>query len=603
MLTTILLSAGLLISDLPSGFEEPVLDSLHAVTITADKGLTVSRTDTLKVGNSFSVSDILLQSSGFHVGDNGGSAGLKTVSLRGLGSAHTAVYIDGLRVGNVQSGQNDLGMVMSDNLGSVVVDYAQNSVSFNTARPVFADGPVASHVRLSGGSFGTWLPYARLDFRLSDRISLSASTSGVFSKGDFRYGEGLVRQNNDVSQVRAGLDLFGSLSGGDYHVKAYFNGVERGTPGSTAWPSDDRQADRNAFVQGVLRKNFSHLYTLRISGKASYDDISYSSAWGDSRYGQTEFQLNSAHDFQIRRWWKLSLAADIQWDGLKSTSYEASRLTAFSALASSFRTGPFSADVALEYNGAFDRGARSRQAFSPSANLRLKLSDGLDLVAFARRAYRVPTFNELYYVGYGNPDLSPEDAWLTDIAVDYVRTFGDSWSVKARLDGFLNLLTDKITSAPTPEDPAVWAPYNIGKVRSAGMDAAAGLAHEGEWDYSLDLKYSYQSALDMTPDADTYGQQIPYIARHVIVVSGNMSWKGWTFDPVWQMRAGRSDGTGELPDWNTLDLTLARSFPLKKYGNVLLKASARNLLDCRYETVSGYPMPGRNFIAGVEFKF
>ena len=135
------------------------------------------------------------------------------------------------------------------------------------------------------------------------------------------------------------------------------------------------------------------------------------------------------------------------------------------------------------------------------------------------------------------------------------------------------------------------------------MDAAAGLAHEGEWDYSLDLKYSYQSALDITHDADTYGQQIPYIARHVIVVRGDIAWKGWTFDPVWQMRAGRSDGTGELPDWNTLDLTLARSFSLKKYGNVLLKASARNLLDCRYETVSGYPMPGRNFIAGVEFRF
>ena len=70
MLSTILLSAGLLVSDLPAGFEEPVLDSLHAVTVTADKGLTVSRTDTLKVGNSFSVSDILLQSSGFHVGAN-----------------------------------------------------------------------------------------------------------------------------------------------------------------------------------------------------------------------------------------------------------------------------------------------------------------------------------------------------------------------------------------------------------------------------------------------------------------------------------------------------------------------------------------------------
>lgn len=599
MLTTILLSAGLLSCGLPSGLEEPVLDSLHAVTITADKGLTVSRKDTLDVGNVHSVSEILLKSSAVHVGDNGGHAGLKTVSLRGFGSAHTAIYVDGLRVGNVQSGQNDLGMIAPENVGSVVVDYAQNSISFNTARPVFENGPLATRVSLSGGSFGTWQPYARFDFRLSENLSLSANTAGLFSKGDFSYGDGLVRENNDLSQVRAGLDLFGK----DFHVKAYFNGIERGTPGSTAWPSEDRQADRNTFVQGVLNRNFSSLYTLHLSGKASYDDIFYSSSYGDSRYGQTEIQLNTAHNFQIRNWWKLSLAADVQWDGLKSSNYNASRLTAFSALASSFRAGLLSADIALEYNGAFDHGALSRHALAPSLMARLTLPEGLDISAFARRAYRVPTFNELYYVGYGNPDLRPEDAWLTDMAVDYVRPLGNSFSLKSKLDVFLNLLTDKITSAPTPEDPNIWAPYNIGKVRSAGFDAAAGVAHEGEWDYSLDLKYSYQSAVDRTPDSYTYGQQIPYIARHVVVLNGNVTWNSWTAQALWQMRAGRKDGTGDLPDWNTLDVNLAKPLTMRKAGTLLLKASARNLLDCRYETVSGYPMPGRSFMAGIEFKF
>lgn len=590
-------------SGLPSGSDEPVLDTLHAVTVTADKGVTVSRSDTLRVTNSFAASDILLQSPSFHVGDNGGAAGLKTVSLRGLGSAHTAVYIDGVRVGNVQSGQNDLGMIPMETLGSVIVDYAQNSVSFNTARPVFDDGPVAGAVRFSGGSFGTLLPSARLDFRLSDGISLSANASGLISKGDYEYGDGLVRENNDLKQIRAGLDLFGLTEGGDYHLKAYYNGSDRGTPGSVDWPSDDRQSDKNAFLQGILRKKISTLYTLHLSGKASYDDIFYSSSWGDSRYAQTEFQLNSSHDFRIRDWWKLSLAADVQWDALASTNYDASRFTAFSALASSFRTGRFSADIALEYNGAFDRAALSRHAFSPSANLRLTVIDGLDIVAFGRRAYRIPTFNELYYVGYGNPDLKPEDAWLTDVGLDFYRRFAGLWTVKAKIDGFYNFLTDKITSAPSPEDPNAWAPYNIGKVHSAGLDLVLGFAHEGEWDYSLDARYSYQSSVDKTPDSYTYGQQIPYIARNTVVLTGNLGWKGWVLNPVWQIRAGRTDGTGELPDWNTLDVTLAKSFNISKAGVLALKFSARNLMDCRYETVSGYPMPGRNFTGGIEFNF
>lgn len=605
MFLSILVSAGLLVADLPGGFHEPLPDSLDAVTVTADRGVTVSRTDTLEVGNSssFSVSDILLQNSGFHIGDNGGAAGLKTVSLRGLGSAHTSLYVDGVRMGNVQSGQNDLGMIGTGNLGSIVVDYAQNSVLFNTSRPVFGNAPVAGAVRLSACSFGTWLPSARLDFRLSDRMSLSADASGVFSKGNYEYGDGQERKNNDVSRVRAGLDLFGLLDEGDFHVKAYYNDVDRGTPGSVDWPSEDRQNDKNAFVQGVLRKTFSHVYTLNLSGKASYDDIFYSSSWGDSNYAQTEFQLNSAHVFQIRRWWKVTFAADLQWDGLRSSNYDASRLTAFSSVATSLRTSRLSADISLEYSGAFDRGSLSRSALTPSASVRLGLAEGLDLVAFGRRAYRVPTFNELYYVGYGNPELRPEDAWLTVIGMDFSRTMTGGWTVKAKLDGFCNILTDKIISAPTADDPNIWLPYNIGKVRSLGLDADLGFSHEGEWDYSFDARYSFQSAVDRTQDSDSFGLQIPYMARHTVVLTGTVSWQGWTLCPVWQIRAGRRDAAGALPDWNTFDMTLSRSLNIRSLGVLVLEVAGRNLSDCRYETVSGYPMPGRSVKGGIKFRF
>jgi len=602
MLLSILLSAGLL--GLHSGIDVPVSDSLDAVVVTTDRGVIVSRADTLSLNSSFAVSDVLLQSPGLHVGDNGGSAGLKTVSLRGMGSAHTAIYIDGVRVGNVQSGQNDLGMLGFENYSSAVVDYAQNSISFKTARPQFGASPLAGNVRISAGSFGTFLPSARMDFRLTDRLALSANASGVFSKGDFPYGDGQIRTNNDISQMRAGLDLFGNMAGGDYHVKAYYNGAERGTPGSTSYPSEDRQKDMNAFVQGVLKKTFSRLYTLHVSAKGSYDDIFYTSSWGDSRYGQTEFQLNTAQDFQIREWWKMTFAADARFDGLRSDMYEASRITALSAIASSFRADRLMANVALEYEGAYDRDGLSRNAFSPSADLRFTAFNGFDIVAFGRRAYRIPTFNELYYVGYGNPELRPENAWLTDIGIDFHRAVTNELAVKAKADVFLNLLTDKIISAPTENDPAIWAPYNIGKVRSTGLDAIFGISYvAGGLEVSFDARYSYQSAVDMTPDSYSFGQQIPYVARHTVVLKATAAWRGWTVAPVWQMRAGRTDGYGELPDWNTLDLNMSKAFSLPRTGPVALKLSLKNIFDCRYETVSGYPMPGRSIMGGIEYSF
>ena len=591
-------------ADRPAEPAEQPSDTLHAVTVTADKGVVISRTDTLHITNTFDITGELHQVPGLQLGDYGGFAGLKTVSLRGMGSPHTAVYVDGVRVGNVQSGQGDMGMLDIENFSSAVVDYAQNSISFSTVRPTFGQSRVTGKAEFKAGSFGTYLPAARIDLKLSERIALSINAAGVISKGDFPIADGATRANNDIRQVRGGVNLFGSMTDGDYHIKAFYNAAERGTPGSISWPSEDRQKDMNAYLQGVMKKSFSPLYTLRLSAKAGYDDIYYTSSWGDSQYGQTELQLNSSHVFSITSWWKVSLAADIQWDKLASTNYSASRTTAISAVSTSFNLNRLSLNAAAEYSGYFDRGEGSRHAISPSVDFRMRVIDGLDIVGFARRAYRVPMFNELYYVGYGNPDLKPEDAWLTDLGVDFHRQVSRTWNLKAKVDGFYNILSNKITSAPTAEDPNIWLPYNIGKVRSIGLDLVTGADFtHGDWKGEMDLRYSYQSAVDRTPDSYSYGQQIPYIAKHTVTASVKASWKGYELNPRWVLKSGRNDATGNLADWNTLDLTLSKTFKLRGPLSLGINIAAKNLLDCRYELVSGYPMPGRSFIGGVEMKF
>ena len=604
MFLSILISAGMLFADRLAESAEQPSDTLHAVTVTADKGVVISRTDTLEFQDAFDLTGELHRIPGLLLGDYGGFAGLKTVSLRGMGSPHTAVYVDGVRVGNVQSGQGDLGMLDIENYSSAVVDYAQNSVSFNTARPVFDNAPVAGKVKLNVASFGTYLPSARLDFRLSDKVALSVNAAGVLSKGDFPLADGSRRLNNDIRQVRGGVNLFGYMEDGEYHLKSYCNSVERGTPGSVSWPSADRQKDMNAYVQSVVRKQFGTLYTMRVSAKAGYDDIYYTSSWGDSEYGQTELQLNSSHLFRICRWFNMSLAADIQWDNLASTSYSASRLTTLSALTASFSFERLLLNIAAEYSGCFDRNHLARHALSPSMDFRLHLIDGLDVTGFGRRAYRVPMFNELYYVGYGNPDLLPEDAWLTDLGVDFKRQLTSSWAVKAKVDGFYNFLSNKITSAPVPDDPDIWLPYNIGKVRSAGFDLVAGTDYEsGDWRISMDARYSLLSAVDRTSGQYTYGQQIPYVAKHTVTADLKASWKGYVLNPRWVMKSGRTDGNGSLADWNNLDMSLSKRFMFKKVCSLSITLAAKNLLDARYELVSGYPMPGRSFIAGLELDF
>lgn len=582
----------------------PAQDTLQAVTIVADRGVVVSRTDTLSVNPFLPAGATLVQLPALYVGDYGGDAGLKTANLRGLGSAHTAIYVDGVRVANVQSGQADLGSLDFNDFSSLVVDYAQNSITLNTAKPVFhCCQKVQGAARLGYASFGTWQPYAKLAFRLGKKWSLSTHAGGLITGGNFPLEDGSLRVNNDLKQIQAGADLWGDIDGGDFHAKVFFNGSGRGTPGSLAWPSpNDRQTDRNIFGQWRLRKSFSPIYTLHLSGKTSFDKTEFISAWGNNIYEQTDFQLNSVHKFTVTPWWTLSLAANASLDGLFSDLYKQDRIGTLAALASAFRWNRLKVDVALEYAGTFDEGQKSWHSLSPSLDLRLKLSDAWDLVAFGRRAYRTPTFNELYYPGYGNPDLKPEDAWLADVGVDWHRRFGNVL-IRSRLDGFYNWLTDKIVSAPSA-DPSIWLPYNIGKVQAFGADFLFGLDYAaGDWVANASLRYSYQNAVDKTPDSYSYGEPIPYIAKHTVILSGNAAWKGWALGAVWNLRAGRHDAAGELPDWNTLDLQAGKSFRLGHKSSIGLNLMARNLLNQRYETVSGYPMPGRSFLVGLEFKF
>ena len=95
--------------------------------------------------------------------------------------------------------------------------------------------------------------------------------------------------------------------------------------------------------------------------------------------------------------------------------------------------------------------------------------------------------------------------------------------------------------------------------------------------------------MDKTPDSYTYGQQIAYIARHTVTADLKAEWKGYVLNPRWVR--------------NTLDIAISKRFTLKGSTALGINLTAKNLLNCRYELVSGYPMPGRSIMGGISLAF
>jgi signal peptidase I len=121
-----------------------------------------------------------------------------------MGSQHTAVYYNGVQLGNAQNGQVDLGRFSLDNMEEIQLYNGQKSDIFQSARefgsagnvylttrkPYFKDGEkVHVHGKMRFGSFALANPNVGVDVRLTDGLSLTIDAEYVYSNGKypFRY--------------------------------------------------------------------------------------------------------------------------------------------------------------------------------------------------------------------------------------------------------------------------------------------------------------------------------------------------------------------------------------------------------------------------------
>ena len=248
----------------------------------------------------------------------------------------------------------------------------------------------------------------------------------------------------------------------------------------------------------------------------------------------------------------------------------------------------------------------------------------LGIGGFVRRSYRMPTFNDLYYVDFGNVSLRPEDAMQYDLRLDCTLNPAAGWTLSAKAEGYYYNIKDKIVAVPTSSQFR-WTMYNIGHSHITGAEGLIsweyrtddGTADAARRDISghrtrkggltagMTARYTFQRAMDVSrPGTSTYGGQIPYIPRHSGSVTASVAWKGWRADYSFIYTGIRYSSSANLVStlmqpWTTHDITLSR-----KFGTGLtFRLTVNNILNRQYEIVPGYPMPRCNFLVSAEYTF
>lgn len=605
---------------------------------------------------SHSVADALRFFAGVQVKDYGGVGGIKTVNVRSMGSHHVGVFYDGIQVSNAQNGQVDLGMFSLDNMEAVSLHNGQRSEIFQSAkdfacagsvymwtrRPRFASGSkVALRTSLKAGSFDVVAPALTLDLRVSESVSMSLSAEYLRSSGKYRfryhkvspatglavYDTTATRNNGDIEALRTEAALFASRGAAEWYVKFYRYKSNRGVPGAivnNVWRRGERVDDDNRFAQGTLTLSPQGPYRLKALAKwatyrTHYENRDTAQLRVDNHYHQREAYLSLANLWRLNESLDASFSVDAHWNDMTADLYDFAlpeRLTlmASAAVAGSWRG--LKAQASVVVNAVSDKAKRRKLDerlchFVPALSLSWRPALGPWAIrAFAKRSFRMPTFNDLYYAEIGNAALSPERASQFNVGVAYDATpDGLARNISARADLYYNNVKDKIVAYPKGQQFR-WTMLNLGRVDICGLDvsASASLVPTEGLSFVPRLQYTWQHAIDVTNKADSYYRhQIPYVPTHSGTAALQAEWRGWALDYAFVYtgeRYSQQENTiyNYVLPWYTSDLVLSWARSLKSF-TLKLQAEVNNLLDQDYDVIVNYPMPGRNYKLTIRLSF
>lgn len=546
------------------------------------------------------VADALKLMSGITVRDYGGLGGMQTVSIRNLGAQHTGVLLDGVPVSNSQAGQIDISRFPTDAASRIELRIGQAQSLLSPASLESSSGVISliSEPKPKGFdtrlSYGSWNTIDAAVAQHGSKADIRAQYRHTDGKYPFTLTNGKLRtseRRNNGRMDDASIET--NLRTAHTHTKLYYYLSERQLPGAIILyntHNHETMGDRNALAQTRLHHSFASDFEVQALLKYNFSSTDYFDGTQINDGGITmhdyHYEQNDVLASLALRWKSISLTHDAQYNTLLTNIPETHfhhRWTTFTSFRAQYLRHWLTARAALLYTTV--SGGHSRWTPQLSLNLRGPVS----LRASWRKAFRLPSFNDLYYYRIGNRTLRPEktDEWNLGITYRHAprissdSRYGIQWS--ATVDAYFNKVEDKIVAIPTT---FAWRMYNYGKTHIRGIDFGIDLQqHWGDLALNLTANYNLQDA------------PLPYVARHSANASAILQTPWLTLGYSLQSIGQRYSSTTQtwryrLAPFQEHNLTLSRTWKVCE-----LSLTVQNLTDEQYQIIHYYPMPGRQFRA------
>lgn len=545
------------------------------------------------------VLELLRGRAGLDFANQGGTGKITSLFLRGTNSNQVLVLVDGVRVGSATSGMAALQDLPVDQIERVEIVRGPRSSLYGSEAiggviQIFtrtAGKGLQQNLSLTAGSNNLrqasagfsnrgergWVS-AQGGYQKTDGINACRGTAAGWGAGCFADEPDRDGYRNTSINVRAGYALTDTLSLEGHVLNAdSFNEYDGSIFGGN-------EADNVQQVYGgKLAWAVSDAFQLTAQVGRNRDQADNYFAAGGTRTFASNFDTRRdtasvQGDIQLAEGQQLTAGADWQNDKVTSS-------TAFD-VKDRDNTGVF-----VEYQGQF--GAHSLQASvrnddneqfgnhtTGSLGYGFALGNGFRLTASAGTGFKAPTFNDLYYPGFSNPALKPEESKSLNIGI---AQYADNWNwtfnaYETRIDQLIGYDSN-------------FDLVNVAEARIRGAELTGFLSLAG---FDINAQASFTDPRDNTSGAATYDNLLARRAR----TSGRLD-VDKSFGPV---RLGvTAAGSGHRFD------NAANTVRLAGYGTVdvrveyaindawSVQAKAANVFDREYETVAWYNQPGREY--------
>ncbi|HDR9252976.1 TPA: TonB-dependent receptor [Burkholderia vietnamiensis] len=560
-----------------------------------------------------SITQALATLPGVTVSSNGGPGSSASVSIRGSSASQVAVFIDGIPIGSPTTGIAPWADLPTEAFERVEVISGPAAASFGanamggvvqlfTRRA--AGQPNQTSVSFGGGSNKTF----DTQLRTSGTVP---STGPLAALGGLTYSLGLHDYNT------AGIDATRPVL--PYHEA-----------GRNPYHAQDLDARL-----GYARDNWSvSTFALYHRSDLSYDNAGFANRQLDHQLTTgVAFHLDITRDTQFAQ--SFGYASDRQFlyandPTIPTDQIDSQRISVSTSLTHQehgFRLFglPLSGETKLAYDFTREQAflpdgipTRNDSAFSlhQSATLgsvtmfvagrheiimgkavntgNVALSWAITPVYAARvsygNAFRLPSFNDLYYPGYGNPNLNPERSDSVEAALDANTAYGT----------FSAAIYDTRVNNLIAYNPATFSPMNIGRAHIRGID----LSYKGTIGRStpVSIAVGILNPQDVTNESwlsrrprQTFSASVDHtwdeLRLHALSTGATLSYGGTTFDDP--------ANTTYLPSY--LSVNLRASY--KVNAHLTVSATLSNLFDRQYMTAYGYNTLGRTAFGRISYTF